>query len=55
MALYASPAPSVNVATAVLPLAATFQRLGFAEGDRAAIIMSNQSKWLLLQATLYFE
>ena len=30
-----------------LPLAASLQQMGFAEGHRAAILMSNQSKWLL--------
>jgi long-chain acyl-CoA synthetase len=32
---------------AALPLAAALQEAGFAAGDRAAIIMSNQSKWLI--------
>jgi long-chain acyl-CoA synthetase len=32
---------------AALPLAAWLQEQGFAGGDRAAILMTNQSKWLL--------
>jgi long-chain acyl-CoA synthetase len=32
---------------AALPLAAALQEAGLAAGDRAAIIMSNQSKWLI--------
>ncbi|MBI4458776.1 MAG: AMP-binding protein [Acidobacteria bacterium] len=32
---------------AALPLARALQELGFAAGDRAAIIMTNQSKWLI--------
>ncbi len=32
---------------AALPLAAALQEAGFAAGDRAAIIMTNQSKWLI--------
>jgi len=34
-------------AEAAAPLAAALQESGFAAGDRAAIIMSNQSKWLI--------
>ena len=30
-----------------LPLARALQQSGFGEGDRAAIIMTNQSKWLI--------
>ncbi len=32
---------------AALPLAASLQEMGLREGDRAAIIMTNQSKWLI--------
>ena len=32
---------------AALPLAAALQARGFHAGDRAAIIMTNQSKWLI--------
>ena len=32
---------------AALPLARALQDLGFAPGDRAAILMTNQSKWLI--------
>ena len=32
---------------AALPLARAFQDMGFRPGDRAAIIMTNQSKWLI--------
>src|SRR6266852_8723119 len=32
---------------AALPLASALERSGFAAGDRAAIIMTNQSKWLI--------
>src|SRR6266568_7277467 len=32
---------------AALPLAAALQEMGFQEGDRVAIIMTNQSKWLI--------
>src|ERR1700757_2033795 len=32
---------------AALPLAAKLQESGFAAGDRAAILMTNQSKWLI--------
>ncbi len=32
---------------AALPLASALERSGFAAGDRAAIVMSNQSKWLI--------
>jgi long-chain acyl-CoA synthetase len=34
-------------AAAALPLAAALEEAGFAAGDRAAIIMTNQSKWLI--------
>jgi long-chain acyl-CoA synthetase len=32
---------------AALPLASALQQAGFAAGDRAAMVMTNQSKWLL--------
>ena len=39
---------------AALPLAAALQQMGFAEEQRAAIIMTNQSKWLIsAYAALY--
>ncbi|HZR32260.1 MAG TPA: AMP-binding protein [Terriglobales bacterium] len=39
---------------AALPLAAALQQMGFAEEHRAAIIMTNQSKWLIsAYAALY--
>lgn len=37
-----------------LPVAATLQANGFASGDRAAIIMSNQSKWLISAYALFY-
>ncbi|MBI4443474.1 MAG: AMP-binding protein [Acidobacteria bacterium] len=37
-----------------LPLARTLQQLGFAEDDRAAILMSNQSKWLLSAYAIFY-
>ncbi|MBI4464766.1 MAG: AMP-binding protein [Acidobacteria bacterium] len=37
-----------------LPPARALQELGFAEGDRAAIIMSNQSKWLLSAYAVFY-
>ncbi len=36
---------------AALPVAATLQQLGFQAADRAAIIMTNQSKWLISNIT----
>src|SRR3970040_552273 len=38
---------------AVLPLARALQDMGFAPGDRAAIIMTNQSKWLFTSYTIF--
>ncbi len=35
-------------------LARTFQDLGFSEGHRAAIIMTNQSKWLISAYTIFY-
>ncbi len=37
-----------------LPLARALQDAGFAEGDRAAIIMTNQSKWLVSAYTIFY-
>ena len=37
-----------------LPIACTLQREGFQESDRAAIIMSNQSKWLIGAYAVFF-
>ena len=39
---------------AALQLAAGFQQNGFAPGDRAAILMSNQSKWLISAYAVFF-
>jgi len=39
---------------AALPLAAALQKMGIAEGDRAAIIMTNQSKWLLSAYAIFY-
>jgi long-chain acyl-CoA synthetase len=39
---------------AVLPLASALQRAGFAAGDRAAMIMTNQSKWLLSAYAIFY-
>ena len=36
------------------PLAAGLQRAGFAAKDRAAIIMTNQSKWLISAYAIFF-
>ena len=36
------------------PLAAALQSLGFHEGDRAAIIMTNQSKWLISAYAIFY-
>src|ERR1700682_2515021 len=36
------------------PLAAALEDLGFATGDRAAIIMTNQSKWLISAYATFF-
>ncbi len=37
-----------------LPLAKTLQDLGIAPGDRVAIIMTNQSKWLISAYAIFF-
>ena len=37
-----------------LPLAKALQESGFAAGDRAAIIMTNQSKWLISAYAIFF-
>jgi long-chain acyl-CoA synthetase len=37
-----------------LPLARALQNSGFSAGDRAAIIMSNQSKWLISAYALFY-
>ena len=37
-----------------LPLARALQDAGFSEGDRAAIIMTNQSKWLVSAYAIFF-
>jgi long-chain acyl-CoA synthetase len=39
---------------AALPLARALQNLGFAPGDRAAIIMTNQSKWLISAYAIFY-
>src|SRR5260370_24392834 len=39
---------------AALRLAAGFQKNGFAPGDRAAILMSNQSKWLISAYAVFY-
>src|ERR1700716_662814 len=36
------------------PLAAALEDSGFAAGERAAIIMTNQSKWLILADAVFF-
>jgi long-chain acyl-CoA synthetase len=36
------------------PLAAAFQKAGFQRGTRAAIIMTNQSKWLISAYAIFF-
>lgn len=38
-----------------LPLAAFLQERGFAAGDRAAIIMTNQSKWLVSAYAVFYS
>jgi long-chain acyl-CoA synthetase len=40
---------------AALPLAAALEESGFAAGDRAAIIMTNQSKWLLSAYAVFYS
>ena len=37
-----------------IPLAHALQDSGFGEGDRAAIIMTNQSKWLISAYTIFY-
>ena len=37
-----------------LPLARALQQSGFEEGDRAAIIMTNQSKWLITAYAIFY-
>ena len=39
---------------AALPLASAFERAGFREGSRAAILMTNQSKWLISAYAIFF-
>ena len=39
---------------AALPLAAALQEMGLREGDRAAIIMTNQSKWLISAYAMFY-
>ena len=38
-----------------LPLAKALQEAGFASGDRASIIMTNQSKWLISAYAIFFS
>jgi long-chain acyl-CoA synthetase len=38
-----------------LPLARALQDMGFAPGDRAAILMTNQSKWLLSAYAVFYS
>ena len=40
---------------AALPLAAAMQARGFHAGDRAAIIMTNQSKWLISAYAIFYS
>src|ERR1035437_816421 len=40
---------------AALPLARAIQELGFSGGSRAAIIMSNQSKWLISAYAIFYS
>ena len=42
-------------AEAALPLAAALEESGFAAGDRAAIIMTNQSKWLISAYAVFYS
>ena len=39
---------------AALPLAAALEESGFAAGDRAAILMTNQSKWLISAYAIFY-
>jgi long-chain acyl-CoA synthetase len=43
-----------DFSTAALRLAAGLEESGFATGDRAAILMSNQSKWLISAYAVFF-
>src|SRR5260370_1642748 len=38
-----------------LPMAKALQEAGFASGDRASIIMTNQSKWLISAYAIFFS
>jgi long-chain acyl-CoA synthetase len=38
-----------------MPIAKTLQDAGFSEGDRAAIIMTNQSKWLIAAYAIFYS
>ncbi|HEY8714702.1 MAG TPA: class I adenylate-forming enzyme family protein, partial [Candidatus Acidoferrum sp.] len=38
-----------------MTVAGTLQQSGFAAGDRAAIIMTNQSKWLIAAYAIFFS
>src|SRR5215468_9722754 len=38
-----------------LPLAKALQEAGFGSGDRAAIIMTNQSKWLISAYAIFYR
>ena len=38
-----------------LPLARALQDAGFGPGDRAAVIMTNQSKWLISAYAVFFD
>jgi long-chain acyl-CoA synthetase len=40
---------------AALPLASAMQQAGFASGTRAAVIMTNQSKWLISAYAIFFS
>ena len=41
-------------AKAALPLAAALEEFGFAAGERAAILMTNQSKWLISAYAVFY-
>jgi len=43
-----------DFAKAALPLAAALEESGFAAGDRAAILMTNQSKWLISAYAIFY-
>ena len=38
-----------------MPVAKALQDAGFAAGDRAAIIMTNQSKWLIAAYAIFYS